>query len=140
MTSMSQTIDQHTALIYTMVLAAAAEGDISDGELDAISRQVAVLPVFRGFDRDRLVEVGRECAELLRREDGLDVAFDLIAAALPRRLCETAYALACDVIAADGTAVQEELRLLEMIRHRLGVERLVAAAIERAAMTRHATL
>ena len=60
--------------------------------------------------------------------------------ALPVKLHETAYALACDVAAADGNVTQEEARLLEMIRHQLSIERLAAAAIERAARARHQTL
>jgi len=44
------------------------------------------------------------------------------------------------VAAADGKASQEELRLLEMIRDRLDIGRLPAAAIERAARARHATV
>ena len=40
--------------------------------------------------------------QLLTQEDGLDVALDQIGAALPAPLRETAYALACDVAAADG--------------------------------------
>jgi hypothetical protein len=59
---------------------------------------------------------------------------------LPARLHETAYALACDVAAADETVSQEELRLLEMLRHRLSVGRLPAAAIERGARARHLRL
>ena len=42
--------------------------------------------------------------------------------------------------AADGKASQEELRFLELLRHRLEVGRLPAAAIERAARARHQTL
>ena len=39
--------------------------------------------------------------------------------------------MACDIVAVDGEARQEELRWLEMLRHGLEVERLHAAAIER---------
>jgi tellurite resistance protein len=136
---MQRPIDHHTALIFTMVMVSAAEGEMSDRELGAIGQIVLHLPVFREFDRERLIEVGAACAELLRREDGLDLALAMIAEALPARLRETAYVLACDVAAADGQAVQEEIRLLAMLRHRLHIDRLVAAAIERAAMARHAT-
>ena len=101
-------IDHHTALIFTMVLVAAAEGVMTDAELETIGRQVRYLPVFRGFDHDRLPEVGRSCADLLRREDGLDIACDMIAEALSPRLRETAYAVACDVAAADGALAEEE--------------------------------
>ena len=76
--------------------------------------------------------------DVLSGENGLDDTLDDIATALPDRLRETAYALACDVVAADGNASQEELRVLELLRHRLEVERLVAAAIERGARARFA--
>jgi tellurite resistance protein len=137
---MQRPIDQHTALIFTMVLLSAAEGEMTDAELETIGRQVRYLPVFKGFDRDRLTAVGRQCAELLRDEDGLALAVDMIAEALPAPLRETAYALACDVAAADGTLAVEELNLLRVLRHDLSIDRLVAAAIERATYARHAVL
>jgi tellurite resistance protein len=64
-------------------------------------------------------------------ENGLETALGLIRSALPERLYETAYALACDVAVADGQLEQEELRLLEIIREFLGLDRLNAVAIER---------
>ena len=137
---MQRPIDQHTALIFTMVLVSAAEGEMTDAELDMIGRQVRYLPVFRDFDHQRLTEVGRDCADLLRHDDGLDVASEMIAEALPQPLRETAYALACDVAAADGTLAAAELEVLALLRRRLNVDRLVAAAIERAAYARHAIL
>ena len=76
---MQRPIDHHTALVFTMVLVSAAEGLMTDAELDSIGRQVRYLPIFHDFDNDRLTEVGRECAELLKREDGLDLACDMIA-------------------------------------------------------------
>jgi tellurite resistance protein len=130
-------IDHHTALIFTMVLVSAAEGVMTDAELETIGRQVRYLPVFRDFDHDRLTAVGRGCAELLRKEDGLDLACDMIVDALSPSLRETAYAMACDVAAADGAVAEEEAALLELLRRRLGIDRLVAAAIERATRARH---
>ncbi|MEL6792249.1 MAG: 2-dehydro-3-deoxyphosphooctonate aldolase, partial [Pseudomonadota bacterium] len=61
----------------------------------------------------------------------------LVAEALPERFGETAYALACDVAAADGSVKMSELSFLEMLRHDLKVGRLAAAAIERAARAKH---
>ena len=45
-----------------------------------------------------------------------------------------------EACAADGAASQEELRLLEMLRHRLAVGRLPAAAIERGTRARYMRL
>ena len=129
----------HDGLIYTMVVVSAADRDMTDSELHVIGDIVRHLPVFRDYDAAGLPAAAAECAELLAQEDGLDRVIDFIKGALPAKLCETAYALACDVVAADGEANQEELRLLEFLRHRLDIDRLIAAGIERGARARHMT-
>lgn len=133
-------IDHHAALIYTMVLVSAADREMTDSELQTIGDIVRHLPVFSDYDQGKLAETSRDCAELLNNEDGLDRVLDVILASLPEKLRETAYALACDVAAADGEVSQEELRLLEMLRHSLPVGRLPAAAIERGTKARYTSL
>lgn len=128
---------QHTALIYTMVIMSAADSDMTDKELFVIGDLVRTMPVFEGFDPEQLPSVAEACAEILAQDNGVETVLGLIADSLPDRLCETAYALACDIAAADGVVQQEELRLLEMMRHRLKVGRLPAAAIERGARARY---
>ena len=133
-------LDHHRALIYTMVIVSAADSELPDAELRIIGDIVRDLPVFRDFDRNELPRVLNDCTELMSREDGLEATLKAIKAALPAKLRETAYAIACDLVASDGEASQEELRIIELIRHRLSLERLVAAAIERAARARFQTL
>ncbi len=130
-------IDHHTALIFTMILASAADSKMTDAELAQIGGIVNHLPIFGDFDTEKLPGIAETCAALLAEETGLDEAISAIKEALPERLRETAYALACDVTAADGVIAQEELRLLEMLRHGLDIPRLSAAAIERAAAARY---
>ena len=131
-------MDHQSALIYSMVLASAADRNMTDAEIKRIGEIVKQLPVFAGFDVQLLPGVAAECAELLDDEEGLQEVFDRIRTALPDRLRETAYALACEVVAADRKTSQEELRLLELLRHAIGVGRLPAAAIERGAAARYA--
>jgi tellurite resistance protein len=133
-------LDPHGALIYTMVIVSAADANMDDAELRLIGGIIEHLPAFRDFDRERLPELLNGCAESLAREDGLDETLQAIRAALPAKLRETAYAIACDLVAADGEATQEELRALELIRHRLDLDRLTAAAIERGARARFQAL
>ncbi len=130
-------ISPHDALIYTMVLVSAADRDMTDNEMQTIGELVRYLPAFRNYDREQLPKAAAACAEMLQGERGLDRALDAIAGSLPARLRETAYLLACDIAAADGKVSQEEARLLELIRYRIEVGRLPAAAIERAARARH---
>ena len=133
-------LDPHGALIYTMVIVSAADANIADSELKAIGDIIAHLPVFRDFDSRILPKLLNGCVDLLGKEDGLEETMQAINDALPPHLHETAYAIACDLVASDGEASQEELRILELIRHRLNVDRLTAAAIERGARARFQTL
>ena len=133
-------LDHHRALIYTMVIVSAADSELPEAELRIIGDIVDDLPIFRDFDQAELPKALNDCTELIGRKNGLEETLTAIKAALPARLRETAYAIACDLVAADGEASQEELRVLELIRHRLNLERLVAAAIERGARARFQTL
>ncbi len=131
---------EHTALIYIMVVMAAADSDMTDNEIMTIGHIIRSLPIFRDYDEDQLPKAAEACAEILSEDGGLDTIVGLAREALPEgSLRETAYVLACDVAAADGKVSQEEIRLLEILRHGLSVGRLPAAAIERAARARFAT-
>jgi hypothetical protein len=132
--------DHHRALVYTMVIISAAESRMTGDELHLIGEIVGHLPVFRDFDRKELPAALEDCARLMSGDDGLDDVMKAIRAGLPAKLRETAYAIACDLIASNGKAGQEELELLGLLRERLGVEALVAAAIERGARARFRTL
>jgi tellurite resistance protein len=128
------------ALVAIMVTVSVSDETIRTSELVAIERQVNHLPIFADYDLDNAKEVAATVYKLMEEDDGLDTLFAMVKEALPDRLWETAYALACDVAAADGTIRQAELRLLEEIRHELVIDRLHAAAIERGARARHLTL
>lgn len=133
-------ITAHTALVYLMVLVSASDRDMSDSELKRMGDLVQTLRIFNGYDMEELVNDAEECADILDDEEGLDNAVALIKAAIPASHVDTAYAVACEVAVADDTLSQEELRILEIIRHRLGVGRLTAAAIERGAAARARSL
>jgi tellurite resistance protein len=122
-----------------MIAVSASDEDIRTTELIKIQTSVNMLPIFASFDVDRIKTISQMVFDLFEQEDGLDALFGLIKEALPDRLNETAYALACDVAAADGKLEETELRLLEEIRYELNIDRLHAAAIERGARARHLT-
>ncbi|CUH67424.1 MAG: tellurite resistance TerB family protein [Pseudomonadota bacterium] len=124
-------------LVAIMVAISAADANMRTAELVKIQNAVNHLPIFGSYDIDRIGDVSRIVFELFSEEEGLDALFGLIRDNLPEHLFETAYALACDVAAADGNIPESELRLLEEIRHELNIDRLHAAAIERGARARH---
>lgn len=125
------------ALVAVMIAVSASDQNMRTAELVAIQRMVNHMPVFADYDPDRIRRVSQTVFDLFEEEDGLDALFGLIRDALPQRLHETAYALACDVVTADGRHSEVELRMLEEIRHELAIDRLHAAAIEWGARVRH---
>jgi tellurite resistance protein len=128
------------ALVAVMVAVSAVDQNMTDSELASITGIIDILPVFDNYDRGRTATVSNMVADLFEEEDGLDALIGLVEQALPDHLRETAYALACDVAAADKRVNMYELRFLEMLRHDLRVGRLAAAAIERGARARHQPL
>jgi tellurite resistance protein len=130
----------HAALIYSMIIASGADRDISERELGTIGEIVRHLPIFRDFDPGDLPEIARSCANHMQEPDGLDTTLELIRDNLPDALRETAYAVACDVVASDRHGSQEERRILDLLRYQFGIGRLAAAAIERGARARYMTM
>jgi hypothetical protein len=134
-------LDPQSALVCTMVLVAAAEsGGISDREVGVMATLVQTLPIFEGFSADSLREAADAAVNLLRDEDGLARAGRQIREALEPRLRETAYTLACEVVAAETDHGQAILRMLEFIGAELRLDRLVVSAIERGTRARYQRL
>lgn len=133
----SLTLSAQDCLVAVMIAVSASDENIGTTELMKIQTAVNLLPIFAGFDVDRIKTVSQMVFDLFEQEDGLDALFGLVREALPDRLNETAYALACDVAAADGRLEEAEMRILEEIRYELDIDRLHAAAIERGARARH---
>ena len=124
-----------------MVLVAAAEsGGISDREIGVMATLVQTLPIFEGFSTELLRDAADAAINLLRDENGLPNAGQLIREALDTRLRETAYTLACEVVAAEPDHGQAILRMLEFFSSELRLDRLVIAAIERGTRARYQRL
>lgn len=132
-------ISHHAALIYVMVVVSASDGAMTDSELEAIGRRIRTLPVFADFDQERLIPVAQECRDILQDDDGLNAVLGLVKTVLPEHLRETAYYLALEVALTDAKVRLEEIRVLELLRHALGLEKLIVAALERGARARYQT-
>ena len=130
-------LDAQEALVCTMVLVAAADGAITDREIGVMSGLVQTMPAFHDFSSERLQVATEAAVDLLEEDEGLVHAGQLIRDALTPRLRETAYALACDVVAAERSASQPVLRMLELVMTELNLDPLVAAAIERGTRARY---
>lgn len=137
---MNQTISHHAALIYVMVIVSAADRNMTDAELRRIGSIIRNLPIFADFSEEKLISTAQDCAEILDDDEGLETVLGLVSGALPEMLHDTAYALAVEVAAADLNVNPEELRILQILRNRFGLDRLVCAGIERTILARHRTM
>ena len=132
-----KTINPHAALIYVMVVVAAADGKMDERELQAIGALARRLPAFKGFDPDRLITTVEDCSAILQENEGLEAVLGLVRDALSESLRETAYWLALEMALSDRHVALEEVRVIETLRRALGLDRLVAAALERGARARY---
>jgi tellurite resistance protein len=137
---LTEPLDHHDALIYTMVTISAVDRVMTDAELARIGEIVSNLPVFADYDHNKLITASERCGEILGEANGLQHVLQLIRSALPRKLRETAYAMALEVAAADLNVRPEETRFLEMLSDSLELDKLTTAAIERGIRARNMVL
>ncbi len=133
-------LSHHAALVHVMTLVAAADAEMSDAELHTIGDMVNLLPVFGGYTTEDASRTAEVCVETLEQEEGLEKVIEQVRQSVPEGLRETAYVLGCDVAEADGAPRDEEWRLLAMLREALAIDPLIAAALQRGARARHATI
>lgn len=134
---MSSKLSAPEALIYSMITVSAADRKITNDELARIGSIVRDLPPFSDFNDDWLISTAQDCGKLLGKSQGLDKVLDRIRDSLPERLRETAYVLSAELAATDLKVTNEEIRFLELLAEKLGIDRLTCAALERAARARH---
>jgi tellurite resistance protein len=137
---MTEPMSHHIALIYVMVTMSAVDRTMTDAEIARIGEIVSNLPIFANFDQEKLVKTAEDCGEILSAEGGLDHVLVLIRSNLPKKLRETAYAVALEVAAADLEVKPEETRFLEMLRDSLELDKLTTAGIERGIRARNLVL
>ena len=137
---MTEPLNHHVALIYVMVTMSAVDRTMTDAEIARIGEIVSHLPVFRDFDQENLVKTAENCGEILSAEGGLEHVLFLIRSNLPKKLRETAYAVALEIAAADLDVKPEEMRFLEMLRDKLELEHLTTTGIERGIRARNMVL
>jgi len=137
---MTEPLSHHDALIYVMVTISAVDRTMNDEELARIGEIVSNLPIFADYDEDKLVNAAEACGEILSADGGLEQVLRLVHYALPKKLRETAYAVALEVAAADHMVKPEEIRFLELLGDKLELDKMTTAGIERGIRARNMTL
>lgn len=94
-----------------MLLVVASDGYAADDEVRLLNITFSRMKLFRSYSEDVMRRMIDNLCNILRR-DGSQVLFDAAIATLPHDLYETAFAIATDLVLADGQVTEEEEELL----------------------------
>jgi len=94
-----------------MLLVVAADGYLADDEVRLLNTTLSRMRLFRSYSDDVMRRMFDSLCGTLRR-DGGKVLFDAAIATLPHDLYDTTFAIATDLVLADGQVTDEEENLL----------------------------
>lgn len=108
--------------------ATASDGYLSDEEACSISAALSRMKLFKSYPNDAINRMFDKLLGILRRE-GLDALFNLAKESLTYDLREAAFAVASDLVLADGIATREEQGFLNDLCYALDISSDIATQI-----------
>jgi tellurite resistance protein len=108
--------------------AIASDGYLSDEESRGISLALSRMKMYRSYPNDVMQRMFDKLLGILRRE-GMNSLFDSAKDSLPYELRESAFAVATDLILADGVVADEEQEFLNDLYQALSLDAEVATRI-----------
>jgi len=122
--------ERNAALIESMLLAAIADGSVSDIEMQTLLRRILERPEFEGTLPAELNALVEHSVERLSRAKNLDAILQSLRERLPdHKNRMLAFGLAAAVAFADQRATRAELGLLKTIQAALGISEDEVASI-----------
>ena len=108
--------------------AVAADGVLEQEEQMALVTTLSRMKLYSGMNSRQVGNVFEKLVKIARSE-GVDVLLQRAAEATPANLKPTAFAVAADLVMADGHIAGEERKFLEKIQKNLGVDDATALKI-----------
>ncbi len=108
--------------------ATASDGYLSEEEARAISSTLSRMRLFRSYSHDVMMRMFEKLLGILKSE-GIDFLFNAAKDSLPHDLREAAFAVATDLVLADGVVFQEERDFLNDLYQALGISSDIATQI-----------
>lgn len=105
------TLGPAEAFAAVMLIVVAADGYLSNEEISLLNTVLGRMKLFRSYSGDVMRRMFDKLGNLLRRE-GNEALFNAAMATLPHDLYETTFAIATDLVLADGEVSPEEEALL----------------------------
>lgn len=117
------TDDPRRYLIEAMLGAMEADGDVAAEEMDALQQNFEDYDIFEGLNREELARFIDLAADAIRDAGGGKKRVAAIGKALASRTHRlTAYAMACQVCAADAAIAESEIEYLDALQAALGLD------------------
>lgn len=116
------------ALAALLVAGARADGSVSPLEANRIEHGLASMALFRGCSHDALQSMFGAVVERIKAH-GSDTVARAAALAIPTELRGTAFAMAIDLLLADGRTRVKEERFAKELQMMLGIDSDTAAQV-----------
>jgi tellurite resistance protein len=114
--------ERNAALVETMLLAAIADGNVSEIEMQTLLRRIFERPEFEGTAPEELNALVENSVKRLSEQKSLDAILKSLRDRLPdHRNRMLAFGLAAAVALADQRATRDELGLLKTVQAALGI-------------------
>lgn len=110
------------------LVAVASDGYIAEPEVRVLSTTLNRMQLYRSYPDDVMRRMIDKLLGILQR-DGAGVLFNAATTALPDDLRETAFAVATDIVLADGVVTDEEENLLNDLYRVLDISEETAVKI-----------
>jgi tellurite resistance protein len=110
------------------LVAVAVDGHLSEAEIRTISTTLSRMQLFRSYPNEVLGRMFEKLATIMQRQ-GTDTLLRAAISALPYELHETAFAVATDIVLADGEVTDEEETILNWLCGALSIPQNTALKI-----------
>ncbi len=118
------------ALIYSMTLSAAIDGEISEKEMRTIDHLIDSLPIFKKHNQDDTKKTMSMCMEILKADSNVEELIALIDKSLNKNNKKIAYMLSLEIMMVDQNFTSEKLRALEIFENIFQISNLEASALK----------
>lgn len=109
------------AMAGTVLAAAAADGYISDEEAMGLNTVLGQMRLFNNWSEHQYRSTMNKLVGILRRQGPLEL-MEICTDYIPSDLCETAFAVATDIVLADGIVTDEEKDFISRLQRLLKVD------------------
>lgn len=122
------TLGPAEAFASIVLIALAADGHAATEELDLLYSTLSRMRMYRSYPNEVMRRMFDKLTGIIKR-NGTDALFQAAIAALPHDLYETIFAVATDMVLADGEVTPEEEAILNSLYKALDLDETIASQI-----------